>query len=186
MAKEVATKFLSDFDTKEDIVSIMPSCTAMVTQSYDSFFRNTSNHNKYRGLQQRVFEFSEYLTDVLNVQELKSSFSKKVAVHTNCKSLNALGQENSQLELLQMVQGLELVYDDLPKLCCGYAGDFAASNEEGALKKAEELLDVYQNAGAEVVVSNDYHCLFHFKTIVKKTNRPLEFMHLAEVLAHGI
>lgn len=186
MAKEVATKFLDDFNTKDDIVSIMPSCTSMVTQSFDGFFRNTSNHNKYRGLQQRVFEFSEYLTDVINVQQLPSRFNKKVALHTNCKAVNALGQEAASLQLLEMVEGIDLVYKALPGTCCGYAGDYASNNEEGALQKAELLLDIYQNAGAEVVVSNDYHCLFHFKTIVKKTNRPIEFMHLAEVLAQGI
>jgi len=186
IAKEVATKFLEDFNTKDDIISIMPSCTSMVTQSYDTFFRNTSNHNRYRGLQQRVFEFSEYLTDTLNVETLPSRFHKKVAFHSNCQAINALGQKDTSIRLLKLVEGLDLVYEQLPGTCCGYAGNYAANNEKGSLEKAEQLLDVYQEAGADVVVSNDYHCLYHYKTIVKKTNRPLEFMHLAEVLAQGL
>ena len=184
--KRVGSKFVEDFNSKNDVVSIMPSCTAMVAKNYDTFFRNTSYHNIYRGLQNRVFEFGDYLLNRMQVTELPSRYEGKVAIHTNCQAVNTLHQPDTSQRLLQMVSGLELVYTKLPGTCCGYAGDYAASNEKGAIKMANDLMDQYEASGAEIIVSNDYHCLLHFKTIVKKSNRPLRFMHLAEVLAQGI
>ncbi|MBI1184830.1 Fe-S oxidoreductase [bacterium] len=183
--KEVATKFLEDFNSKNKIVAPSAACVNMVANSYDTFFKNTSNHNVYRGLQSRVFELSDFLINDLKVKELPSVFNKKVAYHHHCLSLNTLGLESEPLQLLQMVKGLQLVHTQAPGFCCGYGGDFAANNETEAVERANKLMDIYEKAGAEVVVSNDYNCLFHFESITKKSGRNISFMHLAEVLAQG-
>lgn len=184
-AKEVATKFLEDFSSKNKVVSPSPMCVNTVVSSYDHFFKNTSNHNIYRGLQQRVFELSEFLINDLGVTALPSKFNKKVAYHYNCHAVNMLENAQEAVKLLNMVDGLEMVHDELPSFCCGFAGDYAVNNEEDAVERANKLMDAFENSGAEVVVSNDYNCLFHFESIAKKKARPFEFMHLAQVLAQG-
>jgi len=120
-----------------------------------------------------------------NSQIVGSVFNKKVAYHYNCQSVNGIAITQEPLQLLQMVKGLEIVYKQEPGFCCGYSGDFAANFEEESVKRANKLLDAFEEAGAEVVVSNDYQCLFHFQSITKKKERPIQFMHLAEVLAQG-
>ncbi len=184
-AKEVAIKFLEDFNSKSVVVSPSAMCTNMVVNSYDNFFKNTSNHNIYRALQQRVFELSDFLINQLKVSQLPSVFHKKVAFHHNCNCINGLNCKDESIKLLKMVKGCELVYDNIPNLCCGYGGDFAAHHEKESIEQAEQLLQFYTNAGAEVVVSNDQHCLFHFQSI-KKNEYNIEFMHLADVLAQGL
>lgn len=184
-AKEVATKFINDFNSTSQIVAPSASCVNMVRNSYDHFFRNTSNHNIYRGLQERIFEFSDFLVNELKVESLPSRLQKKVAYHYNCHAVNGLQNSDASLTLLKMVEGLELVHDELPGFCCGYSGDFASNYEDEAVDRANRLLDGFEASGAEVVVSNDYHCLFHFQTILKKADRPIETMHLAQVLAQG-
>ena len=184
-AKEVATKFLEDFSSKNNVVAPSPMCVNTVVNSYDHFFKNTSNHNIYRGLQQRVFELSDFLINQMDVKELPSVFNKKVAYFQNCHSVNMLGKVNEPLQLLNMVKGIDIVYDSMPGMCCGYAGDYAVNNEQDAVARANKLLDEFEKTGADVIISNDYNCLFHFKSITKKNERPIEFMHLAQVLAKG-
>ncbi|MGB0429862.1 MAG: (Fe-S)-binding protein [Bacteroidia bacterium] len=183
--KEVATKFLEDFNSKAYVVTPSAMCSNMVVNSYDTFFKNTSNHNIYRALQQRIFELSDFLINKLGVQELPSVFNQKVAFHHNCAGVNSLQKTNESIALLQMVKGCELVHTSVPNTCCGFGGDFATYNEKEAVAQAENLLEMYKNAGAQVVVSNDQNCLFHFLSL-KKNEHDLKFMHLADVLAQGI
>jgi L-lactate dehydrogenase complex protein LldE len=184
-AKEVATKFMEDFNTRTPIVSPSASCVDMVRNHYDNFFKNTSYHNIYRGLQQRIFEFSQYLVHELKVTQLPARLEGRVALLCNCHAQNGLDIKDEPLKLLGMVQGLELVHPGNFGHCCGYSGDFAVHHEEEAVAMANKMLDAYEQAGAKIVVSNEYQCLFHFQGITRKQERPLQFMHLAEVLAQG-
>lgn len=184
-AKEVATKFIEDFNSNNPIVAPSAACVNMVKNSYDHFFKNTSNHNIYRALQERIFEFSDFLMNQLKVESLPTEFHHKVAYHYNCHAVNGLHNPDDSIALLNMVKGLELVHSDKPGFCCGYSGDFASNYEKEAVERANRLLDSFEASGAEVVVSNDYHCLFHFSAIIKKSDRPVKLMHLAEVLAQG-
>lgn len=182
--KEVATKFLEDFNSNNIVVSPSPMCTNMVVNSYDRFFKNTSNHNIYRSLQQRIFELSDFLKNHLKVESLPSTFNKKVAFHHNCNCVNYLDKKEESIKLLEMVNGCEIVHTEIPGLCCGYSGDYAANHEDKAVEKAKSLIKLYEESGAEVIVSNDQHCLFHYQSI-KGLDTSMEFMHLADVLAQG-
>jgi L-lactate dehydrogenase complex protein LldE len=45
----------------------------------------------------------------------------------------------------------------------------------------DRLLD-FERAGADVVTSLDMSCLMHLSGLSRRQRRPLEFMHIAEVL----
>ncbi|HVZ97481.1 MAG TPA: (Fe-S)-binding protein, partial [Chitinophagaceae bacterium] len=66
-ARPVAAKFLKDFEGTDYIVSPSASCAGFVKNCYGNLFDNSSYHNNVKGVSKRIFEFSQFLTDVLKI-----------------------------------------------------------------------------------------------------------------------
>ena len=64
-AKAVCTKFIKDFSGNECIVAPSASCVGFVRNYYGKLFENSSLHNEVKDLSKRVFEFSEFMIDIL-------------------------------------------------------------------------------------------------------------------------
>src|SRR4051812_7692017 len=66
-AKEVSRKFIKDFDNAGFIIAPSASCVGFVRNYYPKLFENSAVLNQARDLGQRIYEFSEFLTDVLKI-----------------------------------------------------------------------------------------------------------------------
>ena len=67
-AKEVAAKFIKDFEGTDYIVAPSASCVGFVKNYYASLFENSSMHNHVKDISKRIFEFTEFLTGVLKIE----------------------------------------------------------------------------------------------------------------------
>ena len=66
-SKEVCTKFSNDFKEAEYIVGPSASCVGFVRNYYPKLFDNSSYHNEVKDLQKKIFEFSEFIVNVLGI-----------------------------------------------------------------------------------------------------------------------
>src|SRR3954463_8584881 len=80
-AKDVCTKFLKDFSGSEYIVVPSASCAGFVKNYYAKLFANSSLHNEVTELSNRVFEFSSFLVNVLQVTDFGASLHTKATYH---------------------------------------------------------------------------------------------------------
>ena len=82
------------------------------------------------GVPARTWELSQFLTGVLGVEDVGSTYEGTVAYHPTCHSLRLLRVGDAPLRLLRAVPGVELV--DLPDAeeCCGFGGTFAVKNAD--------------------------------------------------------
>jgi L-lactate dehydrogenase complex protein LldE len=184
-AREVGEKLLNEISTDKTLVCGAASCTSMIRNSYDLLFQNSSYHNKYRQLQKKNFELSEFLVDVLKLESLDAKLNARVAYLDSCQALNHCRIKEQPRKLLKMVEGLELVEIACADECCGFGGTFSVNFEPISLQMADQKVRNILNAGAEVIVSTDYPCLMHLDAYIKKNNIPLRIMHMADVLASG-
>ncbi|MDZ4668260.1 MAG: (Fe-S)-binding protein [bacterium] len=185
-AREVAEKLLNEVSSDKTLVCGASSCTSMIRNSYDLLFQNSSYHNKYRQLQKKNFELSEFLIDVLKIESLESKLNAKVAYLDACHALNHCKIRDQPRKLLQMVEGLELVEMAGAEECCGFGGTFAVNFEAISVHLAERKVENILQSGAQIIVSTDYACLMHLNGYIKKNNIPLKIMHIADVLASGL
>jgi L-lactate dehydrogenase complex protein LldE len=185
-AREVAEKFLNEVSTDKTLVCGAASCTAMIRNSYDLLFQNSSYHNKYRQLQKKNFELSEFLIDVLKIESIETKFTGKVALLDSCHALNHCKIKEQPRKLLKMVEGIELIEIANADECCGFGGNFSVNFEPISVHFAERKVEHILQSGAEFIVSTDYACLMHLDGYLKKNNIPLKIMHLADVLASGL
>lgn len=184
-AREVGEKLLREV-SNNNMVCPGASCVGMIRNSYDLLFQNSSYHNKYRQLQKRTFEFSEFLVDVLKVTELGSILFGKATYHDACSALNECKIKSQPRELLRHVQGLELIEMKDCEVCCGFGGTFSVKFEPVSVSMAEQKVENALATGAEYLISTDYSCLLHMDSYIKKKNIPLKALHLADVLAQGL
>jgi L-lactate dehydrogenase complex protein LldE len=183
--KPVATKWLNDFNTPNAIVSPSGSCIGMVRNYYLEMFANTSNHLKCKSAQSRSFEFTEFLVDVLKIEDVGASLPGKATYHDACGALRECGIKEAPRTLLKNVKGLELVEMNECETCCGFGGTFAVKFEAISTAMAEQKVNNALATGAEYLISTDVSCLMHIEAYILKKKLPIKSMHIADVLASG-
>jgi L-lactate dehydrogenase complex protein LldE len=184
--KDVASKFLKDFNGTDFIVAPSASCAGFVRNYYSKMFDNSSVHNEVKDLQKRMYEFSEFVTDVLKVEEVKgASLPGKATYHDSCAALRECKIKEGPRTLLNNVEGLELVEMNDVETCCGFGGTFAVKFEPISIAMADQKVNNALATGAEYIISTDLSCLMHLDGYIKQKGHNLRTLHIADVLANG-
>lgn len=183
--KSVASKFLSDFAGTDYIVAPSASCTGFVRNYYGKLFDNSSVHNNVKDIQKRLFEFSEFLVNVLQVEQVGARLVGKATYHDSCAGLRECKIKDGPRRLLQQVEGLELVEMNDVETCCGFGGTFAVKYEPISIAMADQKVHHAADTGAQYLISTDVSCLMHLDGYIRQKGLNLKTMHLADVLASG-
>ena len=184
-ARTVATKFLKDFDTVDYIVAPSASCVGFVRNYYPKLFDNAASHNQVKDLGKRVYEFSEFLTDVLKIENYGASLNATATYHDSCAALRECKIKEGPRKLLSHVKGLNIIEMADNETCCGFGGTFSVKFEPISVAMADQKLTNALATGAEYIISTDLSCLMQLDGLIKNKNLPLKTMHIADVLANG-
>jgi L-lactate dehydrogenase complex protein LldE len=184
-AKEVATKFIKDFDGTDYVIAPSASCVGFVRNYYGQLFQNSSLHNNVKELGKRTFEFTEFLTDVLKIDNYGAELTGKATYHDSCAALRECKIKAGPRKLLNKVKGLELVEMADNETCCGFGGSFAVKFESISIAMADQKVNHAIDTGAEYIISTDLSCLMHLEGYISKNKLPIKTMHIADVLASG-
>ena len=184
-SKAVATKFLKDFDNDDYIISPSASCTGFVRNYYPKLFDNSAAHNDVKKLGKRAYEFTEFLTDVLKIENFGAVMNAKATYHDSCAALRECKIKAGPRKLLSHVKGLELIEMDDNETCCGFGGTFAVKFDGISTAMADQKLTNALATGASHIISTDLSCLMQLDGIIKNKNLPIQTIHIADVLANG-
>lgn len=184
-ARAVAAKFIKDFAGTDYIVAPSASCTGFVRNYYNTLFDNSSVHNEVKSLQKRMYEFTEFLTDVLKVEDVGATLEGKATYHNSCAALRECKIKEGPRKLLKNVRGLELVEMNDNETCCGFGGTFAVKYETISVAMADQKVNNAVATGAQYLISTDLSCLMHLDGYIKKKGYNLRTLHMADVLANG-
>ena len=131
----------------------------------------------------RTYELSQFLVDVLGVEDVGAHFPHRVTYHPTCHSLRLLRVGDRPLRLLRAVRGLDLAELPDAETCCGFGGTFALKNADTSTAM---LADKMRNAlltRAEFVTAGDCSCLMHIGGGLSRLRTGVRTVHLAEILA---
>lgn len=183
--KAVANKFVKDFEGTDFIVSPSASCTGFVRNYYPKMFDNTSAHNQVKDLGNRVYEFTEFLTDILKIENFNAVMNAKVTYHDSCAGLRECKIKEGPRRLLSHVKGLELIEMNDNETCCGFGGTFSVKFDAISTAMADQKLTNAMATGATHIISTDLSCLMQLDGVIKNKKLPIQTMHIADVLASG-
>ncbi len=184
-AKQVATKFIKDFEGTDYIVAPSASCVGFVRNYYNTLFENSSLHNNVKDLSKRIYEFTEFLTDVIRIDNYGALLDAKATYHDSCAALRECKIKEGPRKLLAKVKGLELIEMVDNETCCGFGGSFAVKFESISIAMADQKVNHALDTGAQYIISTDLSCLMHLDGYITKKNLPIKTMHIADVLASG-
>lgn len=184
-AKSVAAKFIKDFEDSDYIVAPSASCVGFVRNYYSSLFENSSQRNLIKILAERTFEFTEFLIQIVHIENYGAELNVKATYHDSCAALRECKIKDAPRRLLSKVKGLELIEMIENDTCCGFGGTFSVKFPEISLSMADQKIGNVINTGATHIISTDLSCLMHLEGIIKKKSIPLTTLHIADVLATG-
>jgi L-lactate dehydrogenase complex protein LldE len=185
-AKSVCSKFIKDFSGSEYVVAPSASCVGFVRNYYTKLFDNSSMHNEVKDLSKRVMEFSEFMVQVLKVEDVGATLNGKATYHDSCAGLRECKIKEEPRKLLANVKGLELTEINDGETCCGFGGTFAVKFESISIGMGEQKVDNALATGADYLISTDISCLMHLQGYINHKGYKLKTMHLADVLASGL
>jgi L-lactate dehydrogenase complex protein LldE len=183
-ALTLARRFVDVFRYVDAVVVPSTSCTTTVRTQYPRLAAgDPSLLDEVEALLPHVFEFSEFLTGELGLEDVGAYYPHRVTYHASCNSLRGLKLGDAPKTLLKAVKGLDFV--DLPAIeeCCGFGGTFAIKNSEVSTAMLSDKMRAVLATGAEVVTAGDNSCLMHIAGGLSRLKTGVRAMHLAEILA---
>jgi len=184
-AKTLGEKLIRDFSSGRYVVGPSASCVGMVRNYYTELFYNSALHNECKDLQKRIFEFTDFIVNVLKATNIGAEFEHKITYHDACAALREYGIKDEPRILLNNVKGLEIIEMKNNDVCCGFGGTFSVKHEAISTAMAEQKVQNALESGAEYIVSTESSCLMHLEAYITKHNLPLKTAHIADVLASG-
>jgi L-lactate dehydrogenase complex protein LldE len=174
-ARPLAERFGRVFADAEAVVSPSASCVGFVREHYPRMGVPFDGPP--------VYELSEFVVDVLGVEDVGASFPHRVTLHPTCHSLRALRVGDRPQRLLRAVRGIDLVELGEAGECCGFGGTFAVKNADTSMAMLGDKLRHVLDTRAEVCTAVDTSCLMHIGGALKRQRAGVRVMHMAEILA---
>ena len=193
MGIPLAEKFEEKFKGFDYVVAPSVSCTAFVKINYPRLLQGKTRCETA----EKAMDVVEFLHDVVKVKSLPSKFPHKVSLHNSCHGVRELGlsspSEQHDLEkfnkvkdLLQMVEGCEVVEPDRPDECCGFGGMFSVEETAVCAQMGRDKVKRHVETGAEYITGPDCSCLMHMAGVAKKEGIDIQFKHVVEIFAAGL
>lgn len=179
-------RFVNQYEDSEVVVVPSASCVGMIHEFYPKVAQLSGDKALIKHVDElipRVFEFSQFLVNKLEVEDVGAYYPHRVTYHPTCHSLRIIKVGDAPLKLLRSVEGLDLI--ELPGAleCCGFGGTFAIKNADTSAAMLGDKIHHIKETGAEVCVAADNSCLMHIGGAMSRQRSGIKTVHLAEILA---
>jgi L-lactate dehydrogenase complex protein LldE len=179
-------RFVAQFEHAEAVVVPSSSCAAMMRDHYPMMAERIGRPALIAAVERllpKVYEFSEFLTRGLGVEDVGAYYPHRVTYHPSCHGLRNLHLGDGPLTLLRAVRGIDLVELAGAEQCCGFGGTFAVKNAEVSSAMLGEKVQAILNTKAEACTACDNSCLMHIEGALHRQRTGVRTIHLAEILA---
>jgi L-lactate dehydrogenase complex protein LldE len=181
-ARELARHTIRAFAGGRTVVAPSGSCAAMVKLEYPELLRDDLVwHPRAEELARRTHELSDFLVNVLKVEDVGARFDGKVTYHMACH-LRGLGLFTEPERLLRRVKGLEYLPLEREDECCGFGGSFSVRMPLISGAMVTDKAAFIEQTGADAVVATDSGCLMNIAGCLRRRGSQVQALHLAQVL----
>ena len=188
----LAEKFEDKFKEFDYIVAPSVSCTAFVKINYPRLLEG-----KHECVTSgKIMDVVEFLHDVIRVDHPLGTFPHKVSLHNSCHGVRELGLSspseehvtpfNKIKDLLNLVEGIQVLEPERPDECCGFGGMFSVEETAVSAQMGLDKVQRHMKTVAQFITGPDCSCLMHMAGIAKKQGLNIEFKHVVEILAAGL
>ena len=196
----LAEKFEEKFKDFDYVVAPSVSCTAFIKFNYprllgDKIAPETNGTHECETAK-KCMDVVEFLHDGVKVDRRLGTFPHKVSLHNSCHGVRELGLSspseehvapfNKIKDLLQLVDGIDVVEPKRHDECCGFGGMFSIEETAVCAQMGKDKVERHMQTGAEYITGPDCSCLMHMAGVAKKQGFDIKFKHVVEILAAGL
>ena len=182
----LAERFIEMFHDKEYIVAPSGSCVTMVRKFYYDLDIRDDLKPALDELSGKIFEFTEFLADVVNVDDIGGSFPHKVTYHDSCHLARELNVREQPRRLIKGIKDIDFVEMEQSDLCCGFGGTFSYKFSELSISMAARKCNFIEKSEAEFCIGADSSCLMNIEGYLSKHKMHAKTMHIADLLAQSL
>lgn len=181
-SKEAMKRMIDTFIDAEYIVSPSGSCITMFHEYPHKFKGDPVWEPKAKKLAEKSFELTQFIVDVMKIEDVGARFEGSVTYHTSCHMTRLLGVKKAPMVLLSNVKGLK--FTELPgkEQCCGFGGTFSVKMAQISEQMVDEKVRHVEETGAEYLIGADAACLMNIGGRIDRVGKPIKVLHIAEVL----
>jgi len=185
-ARQMAEHIIRTFEEVQgDIVSPSGSCAHMIRHNYPELFADDPDWLfRAQTLSRRVFEFTEYLVDVLDVTDVGAQWDGILTYHPSCHLSRGLGIDRQPRTLLANVEGARIVELPEEQDCCGFGGIFSVAHPELSGEFLKRKIGNLEKTDSPTLVVADTGCIMHRAGGLHRQKKAQKVVHIAEVLNH--
>jgi L-lactate dehydrogenase complex protein LldE len=184
VAEHMLKLFVRELDSVDYIVAPSGSCVTMIKKYYAELFADDPEMKTHaESVGPRLYELSQFLIEVLKVEDVGAAFDGRVTYHDSCHLLRELGLSRPPRQLINAVRGVEFVELDDADVCCGFGGTFSVKYPEISSAIAAEKVANIERSKADAVVACDASCLMQISGMLSRKGSSVRTLHLAELLA---
>lgn len=182
LAREQARRTIEVLDNGQTIVVPSGSCAAMIKVEFLHLFEDDPAWSeRAKELASRTFELADLLVNQLKVEQVGARYQGKITYHYACH-LRGLGLAGEVERLIQGVEGATLLPLTREDQCCGFGGSFSVRYPQISTAMVDDKVKCILATEADAMVSTDAGCLMNIGGRLHRLGKPIEVMHLAELL----
>jgi L-lactate dehydrogenase complex protein LldE len=183
-ARVAAKHFIEVFEESQIIVCPSGSCVNMVRHHYPQLLQSEASYcERARAIASRTFEFTEFIVDVLKIENLAARYSGKITYHDSCHLLRGIGVREQPRKLLRNVEGAEFIEMKDSDRCCGFGGAFAVKYADISTAMVADKAKNIIASGADTLVGCDMGCLMNIQGFLSRIGADIKVRHIAQILA---
>ena len=161
-ARKVAAHQLTLFPNDWPVVVPSGSCAGMMKHHYPNLFvHDPARKAQVDALSGRIYEFTDFLVNVLGWLPQDQGGECTVVLHTSCSARREMDVHLTGRKLLGALDKVRIAQQDHESECCGFGGTFSVKQPEISGAMVEDKVKALKATGAERVVSADCGCLMN-------------------------
>ena len=184
-ARKVMRHTASVFAGDAPIIVPSGSCAAMMFHGSTLEFEGEKDRAAIAQVGARTWELGDYLVNGLGIKQWPGEFRAKIAFHRACHT-RGTPSGAAVLQLLQSIQGLEIVPFGEEEQCCGFGGTFSVSFPNVSTAMGDLKLEHLRAVHPDYIVSGDMSCLMHLGGLAEREGQPLKTLHFVQILRDAL
>ena len=161
------------------IVVISGSCGGMMRHHYPELLKGEPGIEQFC---ERIFEFTEFLVQVLNIKLDDKGEAEKIALHTSCTARREMDVHITGRALIEQLENVELVTHQYESECCGFGGSFSIKHGNISAAIVSDKTKYLIEANVVRYISADWGCMMNINGALEYQKQSLSGEHIASYL----
>ncbi|CZF78918.1 Lactate utilization protein A [Grimontia celer] len=185
-ARTVAEHQMALFPENIPVVILSGSCGGMMVHHYPRLFEGHALADAAKSFSARVFELTEFLTNVCRAKFEDQGEETTVAVHTSCAARREMNVHIYTAHLLSQLDNVEVKHPDYEEECCGFGGTFSVRHPNISEAMVDDKSNNLKNTGGVQFVSADWGCMLNINGALEYKGETFRGKHIARFLAERV